>query len=79
MFFKVYLKQIKDGEVVSECRMEKDYAYLKTAMREAKEHLLTPESEYCIREYANNKVNICCGDYASDTGNVVVNWTKGDA
>ena len=71
MFFKVYIKQVKDGKFIGEAALTGDYRNLKTAINAGKENLLTDESTFCVRKYDDTVAVNIMSNNINDTGNLV--------
>ena len=71
MFFKVYIKQVKDGKFMGEAALTGDYRNLKTAINAGKENLLTDESTFCVRKYDDTVAVNIMSNNINDTGNLV--------
>ena len=71
MFFKVYIKQVKDGKFIGEAALTGDYRNLKTAINAGKENFLTDESTFCVRKYDDTVAVNIMSNNINDTGNLV--------
>ena len=74
MFFKVYIKQVKNGEFIGEAALTSEYKNLKAAIKAGKESLLTDESTFCVRRYDDTRAVNIMSNNINDTGDLVFTY-----
>lgn len=77
MFFKVYIKQVKDGKFIREIALTNEYTDLRTAIRAGKKYLatiLTDESTFCVRRYDDARAINIMSNNINDTGDLVFTY-----
>lgn len=77
MFFKVYIKQVKDGKFIKEIALTNEYTDLRTAIRAGKKYLatiLTDESTFCVRRYDDARAINIMSNNINDTGDLVFTY-----
>lgn len=75
--YKVFIKQICDGEQLGIGQLVEEFDTLKDAIAAGKSECRTKEDEFMVREYDDaRKVNIYSNS-ESDTGTVVAEWCCG--
>lgn len=72
--YVVYIRQIKNGELLGTARLEESFYCLDAAVIEATKNLLSDESVYRIREYDERISRNIMSDNDNDTGKIVIDY-----